>query len=126
MRCGVRRLTKRPIEGRRELRRVGEDRHLLEAVLIQLIADGGDAAIHHVGGRNDIGARLGQRYSGLRQQVERGIVIDVELVAIPSHHAAVAVRGVLAQADVGDQHQLLRGRRLLQRAQALLRDARRS
>jgi len=48
----------------------------------------------------------------------------VKLIAIAPYHAAVAVGGVFAQADIRDQHQLLRGCRLLQRTQALLRDAR--
>ena len=42
---------------------------------------------------------------------------------LSTHDAAVAVAGVLAQADVGDEDQLFRGARLLERAQRLLHDA---
>ena len=41
----------------------------------------------------------------LGEQLERGVVVDAAVVA---HHAAVAVAGVLAEADVGD-HDAARG-----------------
>ena len=52
-----------------------------------------------------------------------GVVFDLEAVAGFDDHAAVAVAGVLAEADVGDEDQLLGGRRGLEGAQALLHDA---
>ena len=41
------------------------------------------------------------------EQIEGGVILDLEAVAGLDDHAAVAVAGVLAEADVGDEHQLL-------------------
>ena len=60
-------------------------------------ADGGDAAVHHVGRRHEVGAGLGVRHRGLDQTRHGGVVDHVLAV----HDAAVAVRRVLAQAHVG-------------------------
>ena len=43
------------------------------------------------------------------EQIERGIVVDFEAVAAFDNHAAVAVAGVFAKADVGDEDQLFGG-----------------
>ena len=59
-----------------------------------------DAAVHHVARRDDVGAGRGLRDGGAREQLERGVVVDVAVLA---QHAAVAVGGVLAQAQVGDR-----------------------
>ena len=123
LRNGIRSFAERSIKRRGELGCVGEDRHLLEAILIQLVTDRCDPPVHHVGWRNHVRARFGERSGCLRQQIERCVIVDVELVGLPLHHSAVTVRGVFAQADIRDQHQLLRGCRLLQSAQPLLHDA---
>ena len=66
-------------------------------------ADGADPPVHHVARRDDVdaGARLRDRRA--RQQLERRIVVDD---AVGAQHAAVAVVGVLAQAQVGDHEQV--------------------
>ena len=46
------------------------------------------------------------RHRRLCQQLERDVVVDAAI----AQHAAMAVRGVLAQAHVGDQHQLGHGK----------------
>ena len=61
-----------------------------------------DAAVHHVGRRDEVGAGHGVRQRGSRQLFDRGVVDD--LVAVDD--AAVAVRGVLAQADVGHDEEV--------------------
>ncbi len=53
-------------------------------------------------GRDDVGAGLGVADGRARQQLERRVVRDLAVL----EHAAVAVAGVLAEADVGDQHEL--------------------
>ncbi len=61
-------------------------------------ADGGDAAVHHVGGRDDVGSGAGVGDGTGGEPFERGVVVDVAVDDL----AAVAVAGVLAVADVGD------------------------
>ncbi len=61
---------------------------------------------------------------GLREERECGVVLDGVVVAgLASDDAAVAVRGVLAEADVGDEHERFCGGGLLEGAQAALHDA---
>jgi len=60
---------------------------------------------------------------GFGQQLERRIVLNLVVIASPSRHAAMAVRGVLAKANVRHQHQLFCRARLLQRLQPALHDA---
>ena len=83
---------------------------------VERLADAGDAAVHHVAWRHQIraGARLDD--SGLPQQVHGRIIVHVAA----RDHAAMAVIGVLAQADVPDDDQI--GDRALYRANRLLHD----
>ena len=89
---------------------------LLEAVVVERLADRGDAAVHHVARRDDVGARLDVADGGAGEQLEAAVVVHLAV----DDHAAVAVRGVLAEADVGHQHEL--GEAGPQRAQRLLDD----
>ena len=43
----------------------------------QLRADRGDAAVHHVARRDRVGAGLDVRDRGARDQLERGVVVDL-------------------------------------------------
>src|SRR5262249_39335648 len=92
--------------------RVGDDRRVR-----QLGAHGGDAAVHHVARADSVRARFDVGDGGARDQLERGVVVD--LVAVED--AAVAVRRVLAEADVRQEQQLRKPRPQL--AQGLLHDA---
>ena len=83
---------------------------LARPFLSRCCADGGDAAIHHVAGRDDVGAGAGKAGGGAGKQVEGGVVVDFEAVCSFDHHAAVAVAGVFAEADVGDENELLAAR----------------
>ena len=78
-----------------------------EAFVVEGAADGGDAAVHHVAGGDDVGSGAGLADGGAGEQIEGGVVLDLEAVAGFDDHAAVAVAGVLAEADVGDEDQLL-------------------
>ena len=71
-------------------------------------AERAHAAVHHVARRDDVGAGARVGDGRAREQLERDVVVDLAVVA---QHAAVAVRGVLAQAHVGDHEQV--GLRLL-------------
>jgi hypothetical protein len=79
------------------------------ALLVELAPDGPHATVHHVAGGDRVGAcrRVGDR--GLAQQLEGHVVVNLAVADNP----AVAVRGVLAEADIGDHDDL--GVGLLQR-----------
>ena len=90
---------------------------MLEAVVVERLADRADAAVHHVARRDDVGAGLGVADRGAGEQLEAPVVVDVAV----DDDAAVAVRRVLAEADVGEQDELREARP--QRAQRDLDDA---
>ena len=71
-------------------------------VVVELGADGGDAAVHHVGGGDDVGAGARVRQRLLGEDFERGVVGDFTVF----DDAAVAVVGVFAEADVGDDDEI--------------------
>ena len=87
------------------------------ALLVELVANRPDAPVHHVAGGDHVGAGFGLRDRGLGEQLDGDVVVDLAV----AHEAAVAVRGVLAQADVGDHGQL--GVGLLERPYRKLDDA---
>ena len=105
-------LPERPVERGCVLRGVRDNRRVR-----QRLADGSDAAVHHVAGRNDVGAGLDVRDRGARKEVERLVVVDLVAVEDP----AVSVRRVLAEAHVGDQDDL--GEARTQCAQRTLDDS---
>ena len=87
------------------------------ALLVELVADRPDPAVHHVARRDRVGAGLGVGDRRFRQQLDGDVVVDLAV----ADEAAVAVRGVLAEADVGDHRQV--GVGLLQRPHRHLHDA---
>ena len=103
------RLAERPVEAARVLGRVGEDRDVPEAVRVERLADRPHAPVHHVARGDDVGPglRVGERLG--REDRERRVVVDLPA----DDRAAVAVVGVLAEADVG--HHDRRRARLLDR-----------
>ena len=112
--CGV---AERAVEGRREFRGIRHDRRVDKAVFVERGADRRHAAIHHVARRDHVrtGTRMADRSPG--QHLERPVVVDI----VTAQDAAVAVRGVLAHADVRDDIQL--GRDGAERTDALLHNA---
>jgi hypothetical protein len=111
------------VESRGKFRGVAEDGRVGTAGFIEGLADGGDAAVHHVAGGDDVGSGEGETRPGAGEQVEGGVVFDRPSFTGFRDDAAVAVAGVFAQADVGDEDEFLRGRGLLDGAQSLLHDA---
>ena len=91
-------VAERPVERRRVFRRVRHDRRLR-----QRLANGADPPVHHVARADDVGARLDVRDRGADEQVDGRVVQHVPVVI---DDAAVPVRGVLAEAHVGHQHEL--------------------
>ena len=85
------------------------------ALLIERGADGTDASVHHVAGRDDVGASVGVHDRDAREDLQRRVVVDVhDPVPAGDQDAAMAVVRVLIDADVGHDHELRRG--LLHRA----------
>ena len=84
---------------------------LCAAGRVERVADGGDAAVHHVAGRDDVGAGLGEAMTAVwASSSSGGVVVDVVMRRrLADDDAAVAVAGVLAEADVGDEDERLRG-----------------
>src|ERR1700683_72864 len=80
---------------------VGKNGDVFELVLVEFGANGGDAAVHHVRRRDDVGAsaRVGQGFA--RKELQRFIVEDFTV----ANHATMAMAGVFAHADVGDDQQ---------------------
>ena len=68
-------------------------------MIVEGLPYGGDAPVHHVRGGYHVGpgARVGDGAPG--EDRERGVVVHV---AVPVEDPAMAVVGVLAEADVGD------------------------
>jgi hypothetical protein len=110
LRRGIGGVAKRSVEGRAVLRGIRHDAHPLEPALVERLPDRAHAAVHHVRGSHEVGAGGGVRQRRLHQ-LRDGHVVD-DLLAVED--AAVAVRGVLAEAHVGDHHQV--GHLALERA----------
>ena len=60
-----------------------------------------DLAVHHPRRGDDVGARLGLGHRDPGVELEGGVVVDLAPVV---EDAAVAVVGVLVEAEVGDEH----------------------
>ena len=109
------RVAKRPVEGGRVFGRIGHDLHVEEAFGVERLADRADPPVHHVGGRDDVGAgaRLVERLA--RENLDRLVVEDGELARSGlAHEPVVAVAGVGVERDVGDEAKL--GKLALDRA----------
>ena len=97
------RVAERSVEARTVLRRIRHDAGAVEALVVERLPDRADAPVHHVGRRHEVGAGFRVR-QGRLDQPRHGRVVDHVLAV---QDAAVAVRGVFAQAHVG-QHQQAR------------------
>ena len=107
LRRAFRGVTKRSVENRGKFGGVAHDAGLIETVRIQCFANGADAAVHHVAGRNHVGAgaRVGKRR--LDQKIDRLVVEDVKMIAIHPGDPAMTVAHVFAETHIG-QHDYLR------------------
>src|SRR5207237_3946602 len=92
-----------------------------EPVAIELLANGLYAAIHHVARRDDICAGLRMTERSLSQKLQCRIIQNTSAAALFFNNAAVAVRYILAKADVANEHQF--GKSALQLANGLLHKA---
>ena len=75
---------------------------IAESRFVQGPTDAADPAIHHVGGRDDVGASRRVRQRRARQEFDGRVVDDFTI----DEQATVAVRGVLAETHVGDDEQV--------------------
>ena len=82
LRRAFRGLAERAVKDRGELGRVTHDAGLLETIRVERLADGADAAVHHVARSDEIRAGGGVREGGLRQQLDRLVIQNMEMLAI--------------------------------------------
>jgi hypothetical protein len=75
----------------------------VEPHVVEAGAQRGDAPVHHVARGDGVGARLGVDDRGAREQGQGGVVHHVTLRV---QHAAVAVAGVFAEADIGPHQEI--------------------
>jgi hypothetical protein len=129
LRGGAGGLAEGAVESGGELGGVAEDGRGVARRGVEGGADGFDAAVHHVAGCNDVGSGLGEGDGGAGEQGEGCVVLDfVEVCifraagAVAGDNSAVAVRGVLAEADVGDEDEGVEGAVALEGMQTLLHD----
>lgn len=80
-----------------------EDDLVGDAGLDELELDGADAAVVHVGRGDAVGAGLGVGHGDVADAVDRQLVVEAAVVA---QDAAVAVRRVFAEADVGHDEEV--------------------
>src|SRR6185437_8301765 len=92
---GIRRFAEWSVECRAVFRRVGKDRDILKFVFVEFAPDRGDAAVHHVGGRDDIGSSPRVRKRGVGEQSKAWIVENVFAL----DHAAMSMARVFAKAN---------------------------
>ena len=78
-----------------------------------------DLPVHHPARRDHVGARLGLRQRDALVELERGVV---QHLAVGAEHAAVPVVGVLVEAEVGHEDELV-AHRVAHGAQRDLHDA---
>src|SRR5260370_3397073 len=77
---------------------VGKNGDVFKFMLVEFFADGGDAAVHHVGGRNDIGAGASMRQRLVGEDGDSRVIGNVAVL----DYTAVAVVGIFAKANVGN------------------------
>ena len=105
MRCRIGGVAEGTVEAGGIFGGIGHDDGVDEAFFIQGLADGGDAAVHHVRRGDDVGTGFGLTDGDFVEQFQRGVVIDVVVFDL----AAVTVVGVLAEADVADDDHVRQG-----------------
>ena len=98
-------VAERAVQAAGVLGRVGQDRRRGEAGGVERAADGADLAVHHPAGGHDVGAGGGLGDGDPAVDLERGVVVDggVGIVGRSVEHAAMAVIGVLVDAQIGHQ-----------------------
>ena len=123
LRSGVGGVAEGAVEGGGEFRGVAEDGRVVFAGFVDCCAHGGDAAIHHVAGCDDVSTGFGEGCRGFCEESYAGVVFYFEMIAVAVDEAAMAVRGVFAEADVCDDDERLCFAGGLDCAEASLDDA---
>ena len=100
----VHRVAERTVQRAGVLRRVGEDGDVGEPILVEGPTDPGDLPVHHPARGDDVGPGPGLGERGLGVDLQGGVVVDLTPVV---EDAAVAVIGVLVDAQIGDQHEIV-------------------
>lgn len=103
-RAGASGVAERAVEAAREFSGVGHQDDLVgDASFDEFELDGADAAIVHVGRGDAMGAGFGIGHCDVADAVDGELIVKAAVVA---EDAAVAVGGVFAEADVGNDEEL--------------------
>src|SRR5438552_7191714 len=92
-------LAKWSVESRREFRRVTHNRRLVEASLIERLANRADATVHHVAWRHNVRTSCSVRERRLHQQLDSLVVENMEMISVDACHTTVPMTHILTQAD---------------------------
>src|SRR5205814_3992474 len=95
-RSGIRRVPERTVKRGGVLRRIREDRRLLEPLPVERGPDSRHLPIHHRTRSDDVHAGTRMAHGGLREELDGCVVVN----APASNHPAMPVIGVPAEADV--------------------------
>src|SRR4029077_7191402 len=85
LRSGVGSFAEGTIEAGSEFRGIRKDRSVGEFSVIERLADGGDAAVHHVGRSDDVHAGTGQRDQSAGKEIEGRVVYDLVIELCSPH-----------------------------------------
>ena len=100
---GTHGVAERTVVGAGVLGGVGHYARVDETFILEALADDADAAVHHVGGRNDVGAGSGLSEYLLDEHFDRLVVQDVAFFV---DEAVLTVRGVRVKRNVGHHAEL--------------------
>ena len=104
LRRALGRVPERSVQGRRVLGGVREDRNLVVARCVEASANGTHLPVHHAGRRDDVGTGIGLRDRDRRVALEGRVVVDHARMV---EDAAMPVVGVLVEAVVSDEHEIV-------------------
>src|SRR5712692_1024719 len=90
-------------EGRSVLRRIGENAHIFETIIVECFPDRFHLPVDHRRRRDDISSRPCMAHGYFPQVLESLVILDVSIANNP----AVAMAGVLAHANVSENGQLV-------------------
>src|SRR5713226_4720303 len=104
-------------EGRGVLRRIGENTHIFETIIVKCFPDRFHLPVDHRRRRDDVRSGPCMAHGYFPQVLQSLVILDVSIANNP----AVAMTGVLAHANIGENGQLI-AELVLQTLYGLLHD----
>ena len=94
------RIAEGSVVGRSELRRVSHNSRLFKIVVVECRTDRSNATIHHVGGSDNIDARLGSEHGHLGQYFNCGVIRQILRGGVPE--TIVTVHSIRIERQIGN------------------------